>query len=171
MKIQDGLVNVQDKFEKDTNNLDKSSAFKGNNSIFRDMNINTIVPFVPHPQVLVNANALHDVSAPSSDETSSRPSQPSGFIPDVNSSNDSQYVVLPVVNVQAMDRQGNLMQLKTLLDTGSTSSFISVSASNKVMLVGESDDIHVDLNTLGGGDKFCTYQGNYFQAIPFQQTS
>ena len=141
---------VQERLEKNTKIDNTPSALVNFNNSFRDVNVNNIKPFVPRPQVLVNANALLDVSASSSKhETSSRPLQASGFASDVDSS-DQQYVVLPVVNVQAMDRQGNRLQLKTLLDTGSTSTFISVSASNKVMLVGESDEIHVDVNTLGG---------------------
>ena len=152
MTFQDGLDLVQDKLEKDALK-DKTSIVNNLENIdyhFRALNVNNIVPFKPRPQVLVHANALPDVSASSKDEMSGRPLQPLGLTSNINSSNLQHYVVLPIVNVQAMDRQGNQMQLKTLLDTGSTSSFISVSASNKVMLVGESDEIHVDLKTLGG---------------------
>ena len=151
--IQDELDIVQEKLEKDTVNSNKTSVVYNTNNVdsrFREMNAHNMVPFKPRSQVLVNANALLDVSASSKDETSRRPLQPLGLNSGVDSSNIQQYVVLPIVNVQAMDRQGNQMQLKTLLYTGSTSSFISVSASNKVMLVGESDEIHVDLKTLGG---------------------
>ena len=81
-----------------------------------------------------------------------------------NASVNQHYKVLPIINVQVIDQEGNQMHLNTLLDTGSTSSFVSVSFSNNDLLVGETNEIHVDVNTLG--DKFNAFQRNHFQVVP-----
>ena len=113
---------------------------------FREINIDKIVLFVPRQHSSINA--LPNVSAISNAGTFGRPLTPPGA--KVTSSGDQHYKVLLIVNVQAVGCNGNPMQIKTLLDTGSTTSFISVSASNKVLMLGETDEIHVDINTLGG---------------------
>ena len=124
---------------------------------FRDLNIDNIVPFVPRQCKLDNAPP--NVSVISHAGTSGRPLTPPGA--KVTSSGNQHYEVLPIVNVQAVGCDGNPMQLKTLLDTGSTTSFVSVSASNKILRLGETDEIHVDINTLGGTNSFPLKQINF----------
>ena len=122
----------------------------------REINIDKIVPFVPRQ--CSSVNALPNVSAISNAGTFGRPLPPPGT--KVASSEGQHYEVLPIVNVQVVGCDGNPIQLKTLLDTGSTTSFVSVSASNKILKFGETDEIHVDINTLGGTE-FITLKASH----------
>ena len=61
-----------------------------------------------------------------------------------------EYSILPVLSARTWDKKGRPMNVRVLLDSASTTSFVSVSASNRMRLVGDKRDVRVELNTLGG---------------------
>ena len=60
-----------------------------------------------------------------------------------------EYSILPVLSAWIWDKKGHPMNVRVLLDSTSTTSFISVSASNRMRLVGDKRDVWVELSTLG----------------------
>ena len=61
-----------------------------------------------------------------------------------------EYSILPVLSARTWGKKGRPMNVRVLLDSASTTSFVSVSASNRMRLVGDKRDVRVELNTLGG---------------------
>ncbi len=61
-----------------------------------------------------------------------------------------EYSIPPVLSARTWDKKGRPMNVRVLLDSASTTSFVSVSASNRMRLVGDKRDVRVELNTLGG---------------------
>ena len=134
---------------------------------FREINVDKIIPFVLDQQSLIGA--VPNVSATLNAGTFGRPLMPPGA--KVISSGNKHYEVLPIVNVQVIDCDGNPIQLKTLMDTGSTTSFISVSATNyRILMLGETDEIHVDKYP-GGTDSIPSKQISFNCWISFQRIS
>ena len=77
-----------------------------------------------------------------------------------------EYSILPVLPARTWDKKGRPMNVRVLLDSASTTSFVSVSASNRMRLVGEKRDVRVELNTMGGSKMVDTEEVDFYLYHP-----